>query len=99
MAVELHLPVAQNEVVSVLQINDPRAQALAAELARRTGESLDDAILKSLEQRLARETARRSDPNLVGDLREISGRAAALPLLDNRSDDEILGNNDHGTFE
>jgi hypothetical protein len=32
-------------------------------------------------------------------LEEISRRAAALPILDSRTDDEILGYNERGTFE
>jgi hypothetical protein len=32
-------------------------------------------------------------------LEEISRRTAALPILDTRTDDEILGYNDRGTFD
>jgi antitoxin VapB len=38
-----------------LNLKNPRAHELAAELAKITGESLTDAVITSLEQRLARE--------------------------------------------
>jgi len=96
---DLRHPVGQNEVVSVLHIEDPRAQELASELARRTGETLSDVVIKSLEQRLAREGVRRVDDHLVDDLKEIARRSAALPVRDQRSADEILGYNSVGTFD
>ena len=97
---DLRQSVPDNKVMSSLIIKDPRAQALAAELARRTGESLEDAVVNSLEQRLTRVGNRTGvDPDLLKDLHEIARRSAALPVRDTRSDDEILGYNDAGTFD
>lgn len=52
-----------------IQIDDPRAQELASELAALTGESPADAILKALEERLAREREQR---RLIDDLKSIA---------------------------
>lgn len=74
-----------------LSIKHPEADRLARELAERTGESLTEAVIKALRERLARETRRvRADP-LREELRRIGERCASLPVLDDRTPDEILG--------
>lgn len=81
-----------------LSIKDPpEADRLARELAARTGESLTEAVLVALRERLARETGgrTRSIP-LREELAAIRRRCAALPVVDNRSADEILGYDDRG---
>ena len=40
--------------------------------------------------------ARAKDPNLARDLKEIANCYAALPILDDRTDDEILGYDENG---
>ena len=49
------------------------------------------------EARLARMTPAQREK--LRRMEEISKRASALPVLDTRTDDEILGYNDKGTFE
>ena len=79
-----------------LNIKNAKVYRLARELADRTGDSLTETVRKSLHERLEREKAREGDPFLIEKLREISDRCASRPLLDNRSDDEIVGYDKHG---
>jgi antitoxin VapB len=82
-----------------LNIKHPEADRLARELASATGETLTDAVLNSLRERLRREKARSSKPRLVDELRAIRERCAALPVLDDRLPEEILGYNETGLPE
>lgn len=84
-----------------LNIKSPEADRLARELASLTGESITDAVTKALKERLARERRkhRSSREELRQALREIAERAASYPVLDPRSDDELLGYNEIGTFD
>lgn len=79
-----------------LSIKNPEADRLARELARTTGENLTDAVLNALRERLRRERARKSAATLRDDLMEIGRRCAALPELDDRSAEEILGYDENG---
>jgi len=73
-----------------LNIKDPEADALARQLAARTGESLTEAILNALKERLAR-TERAGGPGLLRELAAIRRRCARLKVKDARSADEIIG--------
>ena len=80
-----------------LSIKDSEADRLAREVAGRTGETLTEAVVVALRERLAR--LRKRYPgrrHLRDELREIGERCASLPTLDERSADEILGYDDHG---
>ncbi len=79
-----------------LSIKDPEADRLARELAERTGETLTEAVVKSLRERVERERARAAPARLVDALGEIGKRCAALPVIDDRSPEEILGYDDSG---
>jgi antitoxin VapB len=81
-----------------LSIRDPATGRLARELSRRTGESMPQAIRTALAERRAWldrsreaeiERRRRALDALVESSR-------ALPVLDTRSEDEILGYDEHG---
>jgi len=75
-----------------LSLKDPETDRLARELAALTGEILTDAVRKALAERLERERLRRGQPgDLALRLREIGEHCAALPDLDPRSPDEIVG--------
>jgi antitoxin VapB len=74
-----------------LSVKDPEADRLAREIADRTGETLTGAIVVALRERLARLKARRRRRRLSDELREIAERVAALPRLDDRSDEDIIG--------
>ena len=79
-----------------LSIKHPEADRLARELARRTGESLTDAVINALKERLRREQGRVHGPRLRDEIRAIRQRCAVLPVLDPRSADEILGYDETG---
>ena len=79
-----------------LSIKHPEADHLARELAARTGESLTEAVLNALRERLDRQKGRAPGPRLRDEIRAIGKRCAALPVLDPRSPDEILGYDEHG---
>ena len=78
-----------------ISIKDPEADRLARALAQATGESLTEAIRHALAERLARHTAR-AHRGLAEELRPIQERIARLPVLDPRSDDALLGYDEHG---
>ena len=78
-----------------LSIKNPEADRLARELARATGESITEAVLQALRQRLVRETGWRPD-GLEADIGRIQKRLAQHPVLDTRSPDEVLGYDAHG---
>ncbi len=79
-----------------LSLKDPEADRLAREVAERTGETLTGAIVVALRERLARLKGRHKRRLLSEELREIGERCAALPTLDDRTDDEILGYDENG---
>ena len=79
-----------------LSLKDPEADRLAREVARRTGETLTAAIVTALRERLARLKGSPRRPPLRDELREIGRRVAALPTLDDRSEDDILGYDQSG---
>lgn len=79
-----------------LNIKNEEADRLARELAKKTGETITDAVIKALRDRLLREQGRRSEPDLAWELLEIGRRCAALPVLDPRTADEIIGYDEHG---
>ncbi len=79
-----------------LSIKHPEADRLARELAARTGESLTEAVLNALRERLTREQGRLKTPRLRDELRAIRKRCASLPVLDDRSPEATLGYDEHG---
>lgn len=79
-----------------LSIKGEKADRLARELARRTGESLTEAVTRALEERLKRVAPRKRKKSLADALDEIALRCAARPVLDPRSPEEILGYDEHG---
>ncbi len=79
-----------------LSIRNPEAERLARTVARETGESLTQAITRSLEERLQRIRGSRMADDTVWEIMQISRRCAALTDQDRRSSDEILGYDEHG---
>ncbi|CAJ1501299.1 type II toxin-antitoxin system VapB family antitoxin [[Mycobacterium] burgundiense] len=79
-----------------LSIKDPEAGRLARELAARTGETLTEAVVVALRERLTRTIGRTQAAPLREELASIRRRCASLPSLDGRSADEILGYDDRG---
>jgi antitoxin VapB len=81
-----------------ISIKNDRAEKLARQVSAETGESLTEAIIHSLEERLERLKGRRSAPDLAETLMAISRRSSALPDLDTRDAEEILGYDEQGPF-
>jgi len=78
-----------------LNIKDPVTERAVRELAAATGEGLTVAIRRSVEERLQR-VQRRGGRTLKEEIMEIAAHCAALPDLDTRSPEEILGYDEHG---
>lgn len=79
-----------------LNIRNSEAEALAAKLARLTGETKTEAVTKALRERLSRVSREKRGRTLADELNEIALECARLPVLDPRSADEILGYDDAG---
>jgi antitoxin VapB len=79
-----------------LNIRNEEAHRLACTLAKLTGESLTEAVVKALRERLQRESGESRGTDLAEELMEIGRRCAALPVLDPRSPEEILGYDENG---
>lgn len=79
-----------------LNIRNIEAERLAAELALRTGETKTDAVILALKERLARLRRERAPRRLADELEEIARHCAALPVIDDRAPDDILGYDDRG---
>ncbi len=79
-----------------LNIRSPETEALAAELARLTGETKTEAVTKAVRDRLERIKRARHRRSLADELDTIGQECAALPILDPRPPDEIVGYDEHG---
>jgi len=73
-----------------LSIKSEHADRLARELAAETGESLTEAVVVALRERLARQRVLRG-PSLGTRLRRLQAEVAALPVIDPRPTEDILG--------
>ena len=78
-----------------LNIKDPAAEKFVRELAAAAGESVT-AVRRAAEERLQRVRRQQSGRSLAAEILEIGKRCAALPDLDARTADEILGYDEHG---
>ncbi len=76
-------------------IKNDEADRLVRELAAQTGESLTEAVTVALRERLERERLR-AGPSLFDELMAAAQRFSALPVLDTRTDEEIIGYDEHG---
>ncbi len=80
-----------------LSLKDPETDSLARQVASLTGETLTEAVRTSLRERLRNEQLRRGErPWDEAAIKAIIDHCAALPVLDNRTDDEILGYDENG---
>jgi antitoxin VapB len=79
-----------------LSIKDPETERLARTLAERTGETITTATRRALEERLRRMGSQARKAALLEDLEAIQRRWNALPVLDNRTPDEIVGYDENG---
>jgi antitoxin VapB len=79
-----------------LNIKDPATEKFVRELAAAAGESVTTAVRRAAEERLQRVRRQHSGRSLAAEILEIGRRCAALPDLDGRTPDEILGYDEHG---
>ena len=79
-----------------LSIKDPRTEQLARALAERTGESITTATRRALEERLRRVGSDARKAALLDDMAASRRRWSALPVLDGRSADDIIGYDENG---
>jgi len=79
-----------------LTINHPDANILVQELISYTGETLTQAVLNALRERIKTEKRKGAAISLKDELLQIGKECAALPILDNRTPEEILGYNNNG---
>jgi antitoxin VapB len=81
-----------------LVIDNSEFEDAVKELAAETGESEEVSVQVAVKERLDRLTHRKGR-ELLDRIREIQDRVAAMPELDPRPADEIIGYNEHGTFD
>jgi antitoxin VapB len=83
-----------------LSLKDPETDRLAREVSKLTGESLTEAVRIALTERLEREKLRRGMPktDLAEQLDALAAEFAALPVLDARAPDEIIGYDENGMW-
>ena len=85
-----------------LNIKNPETERLARELARRRKQSITVAVTEVLRKEVERERKqpRRDDrEERLRRIEEIVQEVKKLPVLDDRTPDEILGYNDQGLFD
>lgn len=74
-----------------LNIKSDEADRLARELARRRRKPITTVVIDALRAELDREKSRERAPGLAERLMVLGDEYSRLPILDKRSDDEILG--------
>jgi antitoxin VapB len=79
-----------------LSIKDPETERLARALSELTGENITTATKRAIEDRLRRLGGRSSRAALLEDMADIRRRWSEMPIVDDRSADEILGYDEHG---
>ena len=79
-----------------LSIKNAEAERLAKRLARTRGVTVTEAVVQALRDALADDRRPRLAADATEAIMRISERCAALPDLDPRPPDEILGYDDRG---
>jgi antitoxin VapB len=79
-----------------LSIKDPETERLARSLAEATGETITTATRRAIEERLRRVGGHTRKAALLEEMAEIRARVSAMPVLDDRSADDIIGYDEHG---
>jgi antitoxin VapB len=93
---QVRIPYEEENEESNMSIQSKEAEVLADELARETGETPAQAVVRALEERLARLRGASNRAKTFEAIMEVSRRCSALPDLDTRSPDEILGYDEVG---
>jgi antitoxin VapB len=79
-----------------LNIKDSETEKSVRELAALTGETVTAAVRRAAEERLQRVRRKQGGRRLAEEILEIGRRCAALPDLDQRTADEIIGYDENG---
>jgi antitoxin VapB len=77
-------------------IKNPEADRLARQLSAVTGETLTEAVVQALRERLSRQVGRGSRRRVGDELTKMAAKFSKLPVRDSRKPDEILGYDEHG---
>jgi antitoxin VapB len=81
-----------------ITIDNPEVEETLKALSAATGEPLDVSVTIAVRERLDRVTKRKGH-ELLEAIRDIQDRVAAMPELDPRPADEIIGYNEFGMFD
>ena len=76
-----------------LSIRNPLAEKLAKQVSKESGKNVTQSIIHALEEKLEKIHGRRSVPDIIEEIIEISKRCSNLPDKDSRTPEEILGYN------
>jgi antitoxin VapB len=81
-----------------LNIRDPEVHRLARKVAEATGETMTQAVRKSLEERLGRigQVGEAERQRRLAAMAEFARRFQEAPVLDPRTPEEILGYDENG---
>jgi antitoxin VapB len=79
-----------------ISIKNEETEQLAREIAKETGETITEVIKRSLKDRLQRLRGRRHVRELPEQVADILQRMDALPTLDTRAEEDILGYDESG---
>ncbi len=85
-----------------LNIKNTETEKLVRELARRRGQGITEAVTDVVRREVERERrkpSRKSYAEFSHEIEAIVERVRQLPVLDDRSPDEIIGYNEHGHFD
>ncbi len=82
-----------------LHIQDPETDQLARQLSAATGETITQAVNTALRERLRAVSPQCDEGEYIARIKEITEPFSKLPILDNRTEDQILGYNEHGYFD
>ncbi len=82
-----------------LSIRNPKAERLAREIIAISGGNITKVVINALEDQLERLRGRRTHTDIVKEIMTISSRCSAIPDIDKRDPDEILGYNNTGVNE
>ena len=80
----------------ILNIKNEEAHRLASALAKKRGESLTQAVISALREQLMRESGKRKQEDVLAEVLEIGKRCGALPEIDSRTPEEIIGYDEYG---
>jgi antitoxin VapB len=80
-----------------LSIKSPEVERKVRKLAAVTGMSMTEAVSLAVDERLAKEERKRANQDaMLADIRAIIDHCSSLPVLDNRSEEEIMGWDENG---